>query len=74
VVLPKGCLNKEIRFEGLECQRVGGFYSGSSPNAGAPEWKEFIKIVWFGGELLDDGTDIQFVVIFGMFFGPGKPN
>jgi hypothetical protein len=38
-----------------------------------PEWKEFIKPAGFGGGHFDDGTDIQFVVLFGMLFGPGKP-
>jgi GNAT superfamily N-acetyltransferase len=37
-----------------------------------PEWKDFIKIAGFGWSTLGDFTDIQFVVLFGMLFGPDE--
>ena len=72
MVLPKECLIGGIRFGGLECQRVGGMCSGSSLVGNAPEWKEFSKIAGFGGVAAKNWADVQLVVLFGMFFGPGK--
>lgn len=38
-----------------------------------PEWKEFTKIAGFGGVAVKYWADIQWAVLFGMAFGPGKP-
>jgi N-acetylglutamate synthase-like GNAT family acetyltransferase len=46
------------------------FIRDRQSNARAPEWKDFIKIAGFDGGRLSDCADVQFVVLFGMFFGP----
>jgi hypothetical protein len=57
----------------LECQEVGWFWGTGNADGSIPEWKEFAKIVWFDGAAAVDWADIQFVGVFGMAFGPGKP-
>jgi hypothetical protein len=59
----------EVMLEGKMFGLIGQLLDGAKDG----RQDGFIKIVWFGGGLLGDGADIQHVVLFGMFFGPGKP-
>ena len=49
--------------------QVDDFVGSLNCETPAPEWKDFIKIVRFGGSLVYYFVDIQFAMLFGMFFG-----
>jgi hypothetical protein len=60
--------------EGLSVSELVCLGGEGNPDAGIPEWKDFIKIAGFVRRALNDFADIQSVVLFGMSFGFVKGN